>query len=69
MNTRPRSLLEMWRAVVTVDCTTIASAPASAAIGASRLVLAGVTETAHLAPFDLISSMRAPIRSSLTGAA
>ena len=68
-NTRGSALLETWRAEVTVDCTTIMSAPASTATGARRLALAGVTETAHLAPLDLTSSMRAPIRSSLTGAA
>jgi hypothetical protein len=39
---RPRTEREMWRAVVTVDWTTKRSAPASTAMGASFLVLAGV---------------------------
>ena len=54
-NTRPRSLLEICLAVVTVDCTTIMSAPASTATGASLFVLAGVIETAHFDPDLFIS--------------
>ena len=57
----------MWRALVTVDWTTRISAPASVIIGAKRLVLAGVTETAHTAPDCLIAFIRSPIRFSLIG--
>ena len=65
---RPVKLLEMWRAVVTVDCTTMMSAPASTATGASFLVLAGVTDTAQTAPVALISRTRWATRWSWNGA-
>ena len=64
----PRALLEMCLVVVTVDWTTTISAPASAAAGARLLVLAGVTETAHVAPSSLISSILSPINRSSMGA-
>ena len=64
-----RAMREMCRAVVTVDWTTKMSAPASTAIGASFLVLAGVQETAQTPPPSLISRTRRPISSSLIGAA
>ena len=67
--TSPLALLETCRAVVTVDWTTMVSAPASAATGASFLVFAGVTETAERAPSCFISSTRFPIRSSRMGSA
>ena len=66
---RPRRLREMWRAVVTVDCTTNTSAPASTAMGASFFVLAGVQETAQVTPPSLIARMRRPMSSSRMGAA
>ncbi len=47
---RPSRLWEMWRAVVTVDWTTKMSQPASTAMGANFLVLAGVQETATVMP-------------------
>ncbi len=48
-------LLDSWRAVVTVLCTTRMSAPASWTRGANRFVFIGVIETAATAPPALIS--------------
>ena len=55
-NITPRRLFDMWRAVVTVLCTMITSAPASAARGANFFVFAGITETAAAtpAPFNFL---------------
>ncbi len=57
----------MWRAVVTVDWTTKMSQPASTAIGAKRLALAGVQETATVMPSAFICSTRRPMSSGLIG--
>ena len=57
----------MWRAVVTVDCTTMMSAPASTASGLNRLVVCGVNAMAAIDPDCLISWTRSPIRCSCTG--
>ena len=51
---RPFSLVEMWRALVTVACTTKTSTPASAASGANFFVFIGVEETAATPPAALI---------------
>ena len=56
-----------WRAVVTVDCTTKKSAPASSAILAKRSARCGIDETTTGPPPFLISEMRLWISSSLIG--
>jgi len=59
--------LATWRAVVTVDCTTKMSAPASWAIWAKRSARCGIAETTAGPPPFLISWMRWWISSSLMG--
>ena len=56
-----------WRAVVTVDCTTKRSAPASWAIWPNRSARCGIEETATAPPPFLISVIRLWISSSLIG--
>ena len=57
----------MCRAVVTVDCTTKKSAPASSAILAKRSARCGIEETRTGPPPFLISLIRLWISSSLMG--
>src|SRR6185503_21342861 len=59
--------LATCRAVVTVDCTTKKSAPASSAILAKRSARCGIAETRTGPPPFLISLIRLWISSSLMG--